>query len=290
MFLDWFQCDPPSALWDPILRSTHCHLTAGVIVPYTYFVGAVAALTDFALALLPIWIIWPLQMDWKLRAGLCVLMSTGIVAAVAAILRTYTARNILAPDASFSLWELFLWGELEEWLVIICMCIPPVWPLFRPLCQRFLETAVGAKPTPSNTPLNHGGRGTPLPTLVTTSSGGRTRRFTLGSFGRRASYPSAHVVGAHPSPVDSTRSDALDASPLAKSPGPWGKETMYLELDDIQEEQQPPAPRAPAPATWTGRQEVHVRRDITVQEERRESSDLEGGLGQGVGMRRGSVL
>lgn len=36
---------------------------------------------------------------------------------------------------------LFLWGEVEEWIVLITMCIPPVWPLFRPFAQRFINTA-----------------------------------------------------------------------------------------------------------------------------------------------------
>lgn len=36
---------------------------------------------------------------------------------------------------------LFLWGEVEEWIVLITMCIPPVWPLFRPFAQRFIENA-----------------------------------------------------------------------------------------------------------------------------------------------------
>jgi hypothetical protein len=35
---------------------------------------------------------------------------------------------------------LFLWGELEEWIVLIAMSIPPIWPLFRPYMQRFIKT------------------------------------------------------------------------------------------------------------------------------------------------------
>ena len=35
---------------------------------------------------------------------------------------------------------LFLWGEIEEWLVIIAMSVPPVWPLFRQLIGRTSST------------------------------------------------------------------------------------------------------------------------------------------------------
>src|SRR5699024_7082441 len=27
----------------------------------------------------------------------------------------------------------------EEWIVLITMCIPPVWPLFRPYAQQFIK-------------------------------------------------------------------------------------------------------------------------------------------------------
>lgn len=35
---------------------------------------------------------------------------------------------------------LFLWGEIEEWIVLITMSIPPVWPLFRPFTRRFINS------------------------------------------------------------------------------------------------------------------------------------------------------
>jgi hypothetical protein len=35
---------------------------------------------------------------------------------------------------------LFRWGEVEEWVVLISMSIPPVWPLFRPFTRRFIKS------------------------------------------------------------------------------------------------------------------------------------------------------
>lgn len=35
---------------------------------------------------------------------------------------------------------LFRWGVVEEWLVLISMSIPPVWPLFRPFTHRFIKS------------------------------------------------------------------------------------------------------------------------------------------------------
>lgn len=161
VLLIWFQCSPPSALWDP-LRQSQCDHRKSVY--YTYFVGAVAALSDFYLAIIPISMFMPLRIDRRLKWGLYFLMGCGVFAGVAAIVRTWAAKFIMAEDSScknslpttytaprifhlntISIFTdgvaiLFLWGEVEEWIVLITMCIPPVWPLFRPFAQRFLET------------------------------------------------------------------------------------------------------------------------------------------------------
>ena len=159
VFLVWFQCTPSDALWDP-LRQTQCDHRRNVY--YTYFVGAVAALSDFYLAIIPINMFMPLRIDRKLKWGLCFLMGCGLFAGVAAIVRTWAAKFILTKDPSCknshfpSLYSyipqrfneskitdgvatLFLWGEVEEWVVLITMCIPPVWPLFRPYAQQFIK-------------------------------------------------------------------------------------------------------------------------------------------------------
>ncbi|KAJ5988078.1 hypothetical protein N7481_003288 [Penicillium waksmanii] len=142
----WFQCTPVNALWDP-LRQDQCNHTKSVY--YTYFVGAIAALSDFYLAIIPIQMLVPLKIDRKLKWGLSFLMGCGIFAGVAAIVRTWAAKFILDVDSSYGVGTLFLWGEVEEWLVLITMSIPPVWPLFRPFTTRFIKSNLSRTPGPS---------------------------------------------------------------------------------------------------------------------------------------------
>lgn len=93
----WFQCSPVDALWDP-LRQSHCDHRKSVY--YTYFVGAVAAFSDFYMAIVPINMFMPLHIDRKLKWGLCFLMGCGVFAGVAAIIRTWAAKYILTQDSS----------------------------------------------------------------------------------------------------------------------------------------------------------------------------------------------
>jgi hypothetical protein len=69
-------------------------------VIYSYFIGAVAALSDFYLAIIPVTMLVPLRMDRKLKWGLSFLMGLGVFAGAAAIVRTWAAKFILSDDPS----------------------------------------------------------------------------------------------------------------------------------------------------------------------------------------------
>ena len=163
VLLVWFQCDPVLSLFDPMQQDNCNHRKS---VYSTYLTGAVAAVSDFYLAIVPITILIPLRIDKRLKIGLCFLMGGGIIAGAAAIVRTWAAQWILDTAGSctsflsLSLRQqanrtdnigiLFRWGEIEEWLVLITMSIPPTWPVFRPFAQRFINFTNTATRSRSN--------------------------------------------------------------------------------------------------------------------------------------------
>lgn len=100
----WFQCDPPNALWDP-LQQDKCDYRRNAY--YTYFVGAIAALSDFYFAIIPIKMLIPLRIDRKLKWGLSFLMGLGLVAGVAAVIRSWAAKYVVSEDSSCKLRCLF---------------------------------------------------------------------------------------------------------------------------------------------------------------------------------------
>lgn len=80
------------------MRQTQCDHRRNAY--YTYFVGAVAVLSDFYLAIIPINMFIGLRIERKLKWGLCFLMGCGVFAGVAAIVRTWAAKFILVEDSS----------------------------------------------------------------------------------------------------------------------------------------------------------------------------------------------
>ncbi|KAL9076262.1 MAG: hypothetical protein Q9157_003709 [Trypethelium eluteriae] len=121
-------CNPINALWNP-LKQQQCNTHMYVLLSYVS--GSIAALSDILLALLPIYILWSLQIDRKLKQVLCVLLSLGIVAAIAAIVRTWATSFLEGEDASF----------------------PPTWPLVKPYYERFgLVSSRNSSRTTGKTP------------------------------------------------------------------------------------------------------------------------------------------
>ncbi|KAJ5894609.1 hypothetical protein N7495_006300 [Penicillium taxi] len=149
----WAHCSPPHALWDPTLQY-QCNTK--MATDYLAFVGAVAAASDLYLAIIPAAMLIPLKIDAKLKWGLSFLMGCGVFAAAAAIVRAWSANALNNTDSTWESGVLFRWGEIEEWVVLICMSIPPVWPLFRPITSKFLNS--GAKSYP-NQGLNYTSKG-----------------------------------------------------------------------------------------------------------------------------------
>lgn len=70
------------------------------MIALTYFIGALAALSDLLLAIIPSYILWSLQIHRKLKWGLSLIMGTGVFAAAAAIVRTWASRFLDVEDVS----------------------------------------------------------------------------------------------------------------------------------------------------------------------------------------------
>ncbi|KAI9651517.1 MAG: hypothetical protein M1831_000791 [Alyxoria varia] len=141
IYLCWVQCDPVPQFEKHVLPG-EC-ATLHQVVVYSEFQGSWSIASDLFLATVPMYIIWPLQMNKRLKIGVISLMSLGIFASIASILRTASTRKLEGEDPSFSTGTLFLWGIVEEWVLVIVLNIPPVWPLVR----HYYPTLVSSMPS-----------------------------------------------------------------------------------------------------------------------------------------------
>jgi hypothetical protein len=98
-------------------------------------------ITDFILALLPVPLIWTLQMKLRARISLVLILGLGTFAAVAGIVRQLITPDYLKAepwiDDSYTMWNF-----TEMYTGIIAASLPGVKPLF----SWFYDTALSRRP------------------------------------------------------------------------------------------------------------------------------------------------
>ncbi|KAL4950167.1 hypothetical protein BDW69DRAFT_172737 [Aspergillus filifer] len=123
------QCSPPDVIWDHRVEGS-CW-PPGAQKKFAYFQGSFSALTDLVLAIYPLFTIKDLQMAMKAKVGLGVVLSLGIIAMIAAIIKTTRLPALtLYKDYTWDTVNLTIWVLVEEYIIILAACIPSLTPLF----------------------------------------------------------------------------------------------------------------------------------------------------------------
>ncbi|KAL5342742.1 hypothetical protein BJX70DRAFT_385938 [Aspergillus crustosus] len=124
------QCTPTAKIWDSAGVEGTCW-PPGAQTNYAYFQGSASAVSDLALAVYPLFTIKKLQMALKVKVGLGFVLSLGIIAMIAAIVKTtYLAALTSHENATWDMVNLTVWVALEQYLIILAACIPALTPLF----------------------------------------------------------------------------------------------------------------------------------------------------------------
>ncbi|CAG8896823.1 unnamed protein product [Penicillium egyptiacum] len=124
-------CRDAAALWDPaVAGATTCGDTHAVI-KFAYYSNTFNSATDLFLAVFPTFIFWNLNLKLRIKLSLIVLLSLGIVAMVASIIKTTklgSVPSITNTGAGGGI-ELIRWGYIENVIIIITSSIPCIRPL-----------------------------------------------------------------------------------------------------------------------------------------------------------------
>ena len=95
------------------------------------------AFIDLSLAILPISIIWNLQLNWHKKVGLSALMGLGVFACICAGIKTSKLTELNArADITFITVDLWIWNINETNVVIWAASMPTLRPLFLVLFRR----------------------------------------------------------------------------------------------------------------------------------------------------------
>ncbi|KAH9891385.1 integral membrane protein [Xylariomycetidae sp. FL2044] len=132
-FATVFQCSPPSYYWKQIEGVKWGSCINPAIVPNVAIVhGVITAICDWVLGLLPIPMLWHVQINRRTKAGIAVLLSMGMLAGIALIIRIPYIRILaVSPDFLYETINVAIWSAIEPGLGIMAGCIANMRPLFK---------------------------------------------------------------------------------------------------------------------------------------------------------------
>ncbi|KAL8919524.1 MAG: hypothetical protein Q9208_006716 [Pyrenodesmia sp. 3 TL-2023] len=128
-FLWIFQCNPIAGAWDK-KRPATC-LTDAQLLRVIISQAIISIISDFALALFPIVILWKVQIEMRIKAGLCFLMSLGLMTAACCIVRTVMNWQNVNSDPTWASVNNWYWRSWEVSVGIVAASIPALRPGWR---------------------------------------------------------------------------------------------------------------------------------------------------------------
>ncbi|KAI1147956.1 hypothetical protein F4825DRAFT_465275 [Nemania diffusa] len=129
LLLTIFQCKPIAFQWDHSLEGTCINQ-----VVYFRAISALSAVHDLAMLILPLPVVWKLQLKTRRKVALSAVFLVGSIGAVASIIRfaLFIRYNALT-DPTFTDVQLLSWTVAEPGVIVISACLP----VLRPLMMRW---------------------------------------------------------------------------------------------------------------------------------------------------------
>ncbi|RYN50891.1 hypothetical protein AA0118_g6774 [Alternaria tenuissima] len=149
-----FQCIPVQAGWDYTLRpptgTAKCY-DANIFKNVGVFNSSINIATDLLFALIPIPMVWRLQVTIQTRIGLAVILSLGLFASAIAIYKTPMQYNFfkITDWSGDGAWY-YIWQQVEMHVGIIAACLPTMKPLFANFFGQMRSLATKGRTTGSN--------------------------------------------------------------------------------------------------------------------------------------------
>ncbi|KAL4808130.1 hypothetical protein BDV18DRAFT_158246 [Aspergillus unguis] len=146
-------CRPPSYYWTQYTRpeSGHC-----VFDLYPFYLGNASAnvFTDILILILPIPLIWRLQMKPLKKAFLCAIFLLGSFVCVASFVRIASMVPLKTNlDVTWIMGDVYVWSSVEPCIGILCACLPTLQPVLRRILKRLkLSSSARNGGGPDSTP------------------------------------------------------------------------------------------------------------------------------------------
>ncbi|KAE8135039.1 hypothetical protein BDV38DRAFT_273083 [Aspergillus pseudotamarii] len=130
LFVSIFQCQPVSYYWNLLWMEGHC-LDMDARLGIVYMYSGVVAACDFTMGILPVFIIWRLQMDPRTKVAVAGILGIACIASAAVIVRIPFLSSAKSPDFLHATTQISIWSNIEASLGITAGSLATVRPIIR---------------------------------------------------------------------------------------------------------------------------------------------------------------
>ncbi|PGH27027.1 hypothetical protein AJ80_01212 [Polytolypa hystricis UAMH7299] len=136
-------CIPAERIWNQSVPGKCMSLQLQLVIGLIQ--ASYNAFTDLALAIFPAFIYWTVQLPIKMKIGVLSVMSAGVFAAAATIVKCVLLKNL--PDQQDITWAwapITLWYSAEMYIIIICATLPTLRQFYLAILgRRYLDSSSG---------------------------------------------------------------------------------------------------------------------------------------------------
>ncbi|KAH8587635.1 hypothetical protein B0O99DRAFT_393870 [Bisporella sp. PMI_857] len=128
------QCNPIHKVWDTVIGGTCINTNAFHLANAAFNI-----ITDFSLLVLPLHVIWKLQISQSKKVMVsCLLTLGGLIISVVSVLRlcSLVHLNLRSDDVTWEVVYPTIWSIGEIQLGVLCACLPFLRPLFTANTQK----------------------------------------------------------------------------------------------------------------------------------------------------------
>ncbi|KAF2276835.1 uncharacterized protein EI97DRAFT_417912 [Westerdykella ornata] len=135
-FVTLFQCSPIPYFWRRYTLTGKC-MSIEVIVALGYLYSAFSIISDFTFAILPVFLVWNLQLNTKTKWALIPLLTMGCIASSAVVARVpYMGNFRHEDDFLWATTDIAIWSTVEQGLAITAGSLATLRPLFTLILAR----------------------------------------------------------------------------------------------------------------------------------------------------------
>lgn len=175
-FVTLLQCTPISFFWDKFSQTGSC-VNVDIIIALTFLYSVVSVICDFAFAILPVFLVWDLNMSFNTRLVLAPILGMACVASIAVICRMAYIMDFKNPDFLWATVDIAIWSDTEQALGITAGSLATLRPLYRMISARFGLSQTGKSESGKGNPQWYG-------VASTAKSSKRKSVFNMGSLMR----------------------------------------------------------------------------------------------------------